>query len=414
MEIRALRQDEIEQAIDHVCQVFGKPGHARFRHHLTGDSSFELEQARVCVADGRIVSFVRISDRPIRIGFAVVRMGGVGAVSTKAEHRGRGYSTALLWDAVRYMERAGYDLSMLFTGIPRHYAKVGWATFPEHRFSVPIADAPVVTTPYAVRDFDEARDLEAVIEIYNRYNQERSGTLARPRRYWVDPHSRVMGVLPNWVAETQGRVVAYLRGTATYFGELAYLAQHRAAVEAICARAASEALAAAPRHEEQSSGVKQETPHIGGELPKSHPALEVLARWAPKGVHHEETEGMMLRVIRLAPLMQKVAPVLEQRLTQAGLLPRARSVCIREQGQAVRLVIDGHHLHVEPCDPGGAADITLEPGTRNFFKLLLGDSTFSQLRDLIPGAQPVSAQDAALLDILFPKQEPVYYGCDHF
>lgn len=414
MEIRALREDEIEESIEHVCSVFGKPGHRRFRCHLTDDSSFELEQARVCVEDGRIVSYVRVSDRPIHIGCAVVRMGGIGAVSTHPEYRNRGYSTALLWDAVRYMERDGYDVSMLFTGIPTHYAEVGWATFPEHRFSVVAAEPPPVETTYAVRDFDESRDLDAVIEIYNVYNEERTGTMARPRQYWYDEHSRTLGVLPSWVVRHDGATVAYLRGSATHFGEVAYLPEHRAAVEEICARAMREALALPPQTDDRARGrgwKKGDEPRIGGELPKSHPALATLARWSPRGIHHEEPEGMMVRVIRLVPLMEKASPVLERRLSQSGLRPRRRDICVREQGQAMRLVIDGHHVHAEA---GEAGDIVLEPGTRNFFKLLFGDSTFSQLRELIPDADSVAAEDAALLDILFPKQEPVYQGCDHF
>jgi predicted N-acetyltransferase YhbS len=410
MEIRALRENEIEQCIEHVCLVFRRPGSLRFRHHLTGDSSFELEQARVCVADGRIVSYVRVSDRPIRIGFAVVRMGGIGAVSTHPDYRARGYSTALLWDAVRYMERAGYDLSMLFTGVPRHYAKVGWATFPEHRFSVVAAEPPPLGTRYVVRDFDEARDLEAVIKIYDRYNEERTGTMARARHYWFDQHSRTMGVLPDWVVEENGEVVAYLRGTATNFGELAYLPAHREAVAPICARAMREANEAAQAATAAEDRLKSE-PRISGELTRSHPALELLGQWSHRSLEHQETEGMMLRVIRLGPLMQKVAPVLEQRLAQSGLLPRRKTICIHEQGEAVRLVIDGHHLHAEAGEGG---DIVLKPGSRNFLKLLFGDSTFTQLRELIPGAHAVMPDDAALLDRLFPKQEPVYYGCDHF
>jgi len=424
MQIRALREDEIEQSIEHVSFVFGKPGHLRFRHHMTDDSTFAPEQSRVCVADGRIVSYVRVSDRPIHIGFAVVRMGGVGAVTTHPDYRGRGYSTTLLWDAVRYMEHASYDLSMLFTGIPRHYARVGWAPFPEHSFRLVAAEPPSLDAPYTVRDFDERRDLDAVIDIYNRYNEQRSGAMARSRQHWLDQHSRDLGILPSWVVERHARlstrpangpgahpseVVAYLRGSATELHELAYLPEHQQAVVPICARAMREAPQAASRSPAEVS--PQGEPLIRGDLTKSHPALEFLAQWSPRPIRHEETEGMMLRVIRLAPLMQKIAPVLEQRLSRAGLLPRRRAICIREQGQAARIVVEGNHLHVEAEDGG---DVILEPGTRNFFKLLLGDSIFTQLRELIPGAQPIAPDDAALLDLLFPKQEPVYYGCDHF
>ncbi len=413
METRGLRENEIEEAIAHVCSVFGKPGHPRFRYHLTGDSSFELEQARVCVVDGRIVSYLRISDRPIHIGFAVVRMGGIGAVTTDPEYRRRGCSGALLWDAIRYMERAHYDINMLFTGIPRHYARAGWVTFPRHTFAVVADDPPPLDTPYIVRDFDLQRDLDAVIEIYNQYNQQRTGTMARPRRYWSDPHSRDRGVLPMWLAECDGKVVAYMQGAPRHIGELAYLPGHREAATALCARAMRAAnTGPPPEHVSLVFGERWPShPRLSGDLPRSHPGLADLASWSPDVVCHIERESMMLRVIRLVPLMQKVAPVLESRLAQAGLLPRRKRITIREQGQAATIVIDGSHLHVEPGEDG---DLILQPGSRNFFRLLLGDRTFSQVRDLIPGADAIAPQDAALLDILFPPQEPVYYRCDGF
>jgi len=412
MEIRALRESETAECVDLICLAFSEKSRRRFENQFIGDSSFELEQSRVCIVNGRIVSHVRVSDRPIHIGFAVVRMGGMGAVATHPDYRERGYSTALLWDAVRYMEREQYDVSMLFTGLKEHYGKIGWACFPQHHFSLQPAEPPTLDTPYSLRDFDEARDLDAVIHIYNRYNEERTGAMARPRGYWDDPHSRIMGVLPAWVVELDGQVVAYQRGTATHFGEVAYLPKHAGAVAPICARAMREAreLNASEQAQPSPTGPKSEQ-HIGGHLPKSHPALELLAQWSRRPIHHEESESMMLRAIRLVPLMQKVAPVLERRLSQAGLPPRRTTVCLLEMGQAARIVIDGNHLHVEE---GATGDVVLEPGTRYFFKLLLGDSTFTQLRELIPGADAVSPQDAALLDVLFPDQEAVYYGCDHF
>jgi predicted N-acetyltransferase YhbS len=412
MEIRGLREGETAECVDLICLAFSEKSRRRFENQFIGDSSFEPEQARVCIVDGRIVSHVRVSDRPIRIGFAVVRMGGIGAVATHPDYRGRGYSTALLWDAVNYMEREQYDVSMLFTGLKEHYGKIGWACFPEHHFSLQPAEPPALDTPYSLRDFDEARDLEAIVRIYNTYNQARTGTMARPRRYWDDPHSRIMGVFPAWVVEREGEVVAYHRGTATHFGEVAYLPGHTDAVAPICARAMREAqqISMAAQSESSPAGSKSEQ-HIGGHLPKSHPALELLARWSRRPIRHEESEGMMLRVIRLVPLMQKVGPALERRLSQAGLLPRRTTICLREMGQAARIVIDGNHLHVEEGDSG---DIVLEPGTRRFFKLLFGDRSFTRLRELIPGAEAVPPQDAALLDALFPQQEAVYYDCDHF
>ena len=66
---------------------------------------------------GKIVSYVRVSNRSMYIGEAVVKLGGIGMVVTSEEYRRRGYSSALLRDAIAYMEAQNYDLSLLFTTI---------------------------------------------------------------------------------------------------------------------------------------------------------------------------------------------------------------------------------------------------------------------------------------------------------
>ena len=50
-----------------------------------------------------------------------------------------------------------------------------------------------------VLPFDESRDLEETVALYQRYNAGRSGSLLRPRPYWDYARSRERGVLPNAV-----------------------------------------------------------------------------------------------------------------------------------------------------------------------------------------------------------------------
>ena len=87
MEVRAAKANELDEIVDMMCLAYRPESRPRFENHLRADSSYRLDQSRVCVVDGKIVSYVRVSNRPIRIGKAVVHIGGIGGVSTHPEHR---------------------------------------------------------------------------------------------------------------------------------------------------------------------------------------------------------------------------------------------------------------------------------------------------------------------------------------
>lgn len=66
----------------------------------------------------------------------LAEMAGVANVSTLPSARGRGVSSGLLDLAVRSFGERGCSFSMLYTGIPDHYAKVGYVGFDEPIFEV--------------------------------------------------------------------------------------------------------------------------------------------------------------------------------------------------------------------------------------------------------------------------------------
>ena len=399
IEIRAVRKEELPALIDLICASFGEGIRAGATVHHTEDTSFEPEQGRVLVEDGRLVSYVQVTDRTIRIGKCAVRMGGVGGVCTHPDYRRRGHSEAVLRDAVAYMERAGYDLSMLYTRFHKHYAKVGWAPLPaEHKFKVvPPAHPPVVETPYRVRDFDEARDLDAVMRIYDEHNARRTLTTVRSAEYWRNPQLRDMGILPRWVAEIGGEVVAYVQSGRTV-SEVGYLPGQMEALRALAARVFQEARAA---NAEMVQGV----------IPENHPFVEMVREVGGRRIGHELREGMMMRVIRLASLFEAIAPELQDRLEASCLRPLDAAITFREAGQEATLQVRGGRVAARE----GSGGVALEMGTRNFCKMLVGESTFGQMRELLgERAAHVATGQAALLEALFPKGEPVYWDCDHF
>ena len=402
MEVRAASAHELDEIVDMMCLAYRPESRLRFENHLRADSSYRLEQSRVCVVDGKIVSYVRVSDRPIRIGKVIVRMGGIGGVSTHPEHRHRGYSTAVLEDAIRYMEQEGYDLSMLFTGIQPFYARLGWVPFPEHTFSMGLrGQRTLEKSAYKVRAFNYDRDLDRIISIYDEHHRTRTGTLVRSDSYWRDGNSQYMGVLPALVAERDEEIEAYagilFQEDAIRIREVGYLKP--------------EALVALVRTI-LGQAYDRKAKHIVGELPRNHPMLELFSQEAHSPLSHSISEGIMLRVIRLRSIFEKIASELEDRLMRGGLEHTTASICFQVDGRRCPMRIEQGRIALGPEDRK-MVEVPLD--SRSFLKLSLGDSTIGQLRDWNELRGVFLSPDVSrLLEVMFPIQEPVYWGCDHF
>ena len=63
MEIRAVRESELEEMVKLQCLIFDPDRYERYWRYIRGDSSYRLEQTRVVIIDGRIVARLRIWDR---------------------------------------------------------------------------------------------------------------------------------------------------------------------------------------------------------------------------------------------------------------------------------------------------------------------------------------------------------------
>lgn len=118
MEIRSVREDELEEMIALQCRIFRPDGHKRYTQYIRGDSSYRLDQTRVVVVDSRIVATLRVWDRKMRIGSGVVHMGGIGGVGTHPDFRGRGYASALIRDTSLLPEVEGLSRRPIDYGNP--------------------------------------------------------------------------------------------------------------------------------------------------------------------------------------------------------------------------------------------------------------------------------------------------------
>lgn len=214
MEIRAVREDEIEETLELQRMVFrpdeGAGALERYRTYVRDDPGYRMDQSRVLLIDGRIVAHLRVWDREIRVRGSVLRAGGIGSVLTHPDYRGRGCARALMRNAEAYMLDAGYDVGLLFTiiGTP-FYQALGWTPIPLPTFAVDLESEPGDRRSTHARALEVDRDLDAVMAIYEHCSGSLTGPEVRPKQYWRAGPSRIRGVFPEWGVAVDSELCGY-------------------------------------------------------------------------------------------------------------------------------------------------------------------------------------------------------------
>ena len=411
MEIRAVREQELEAMIELQCLIFRPRGHDRYNAYVHGDPSYELGQTRVVVVDGEIVATLRIWDRTIRVGETSVRMGGIGGVGTHPDHRKRGYASAMLRDAIDWMRSRGYLTSVLFTEVATEfYRRHGWASvpMPGFRIAAPGAGAALPAPgekagEWRVGAFDEARDLGAAMALYERYNASLSGSLVRDRPYWESEPARIRGILPSAAALDAG---GNLRGYLNYLIEEGQAEVCELAVDENAA-SATDALVRHFLGECAAQGACE----IVGELPHRHPLVDLLCEYCGGDLELTGNATTMWKMLDFPGLLSALLPELQQRVEAAS--PDPAALLLEAGGERCSLALDSAgQLQLDPPPPSGPA---LPLSGEMLWRLLLGESDWSDI-EASPAArgESVDPAQARLLAALFPRRQVIYWAPDHF
>ena len=415
MEIRAAKAHERDEIVDLISAVFVEKCRPRYASQHYQDSSYELDQSRVCIVDGKIVSYVRISDRSMHIGEAIVKLGGIGMVVTSPEYRGRGYASALLRDAIAYMEAQNYDLSLLFTTIQPFYMPLGWASFPQTTFELELHDKKTfASSGWKSRQFDIERDLTQISQIYDESNKGRTGTVLRSEELWRDGYSQQVGMLPSIVIEKDGQIGAYanLAFPNDDQGIDAYLATYYPNLREVGCRSANPDSLLALCHVILEAAYERGVESISGRLTRHHPMTLLLSQESGSPLSFSIHERMMYRVISLRRLFQKLIPKFETELTSSGMADGSGSFHFAVGDQTCTLNVNRGKVAVTT---NGSGRTKVQLDTYHFLKILFGDATFGQLDEFnrIKGLN-LQPNEIALLSTLFPKDEPTHWICDYF
>ena len=406
MEIRGVRESELAEMIDLQCRVFRPDGHERYQKYVHTDPSYRYDQSRVVVVNGQMVSTLRVWEREMRIGSIAIPMGGIGGVGTHLDHQGAGYATALMKDTTAYMGTVGYDVGVLFSAIPcAFYRKLGWASVPLAGFRVTRRrNIGLGETEWHVEPFDEGRDLEPAIALYDKHNAQQSGSLVRTRSYWGSGPARLRGILPTVVARQGNRLGGYLNfqveGKSANILEVAHDQTQPQALTALV----SHLLQVCERE-----GVEE----LYGDIPHRHPMVSLLVEGTAGDTFLTGNSAMMLYPVNLPALLQRLLPELQARLDAANQKFPPVSLCfaVNDQEAGLRLLDNGT---LQTFDPDEKA-IRLALTGHLFWRALLGESSWGQLEPTLDQQGiVVETEIAALLSILFPQQEVIFWGPDHY
>ena len=407
MEIRAIRESELEQMVKLQCLTFDSDRYQRYWHYIRGDSSYRFEQTRVVIVDGQIAATLRIWDRDMRIGSQSVRMGGIGGVGTHPDHRRAGYASEMMKDAIDYMHSAGYEISVLISTIPQSfYRKLGYESMPMEGFRTVVRRSVVapVETDWQVQPFDERRDLEQVVALYDMFNANQSASIVRSRAHWETMPARLRGTLPNVVARRGDTLGGYLNfevnANTARVDEIAYHRNHPIILSALS------------NHLMQVCQQKK-IRAIHGNLPHRHPLIDRLVEDCDGDLYLTGDSTMMFFAVNLPQLLRKLLPDWQSRLDAAHRTFDSLSISIKlNDQQRVLHLNDAGTLHILDADPNA---YRLELPGEFFWRACLGESSWSQLETIMHARGiHVLPEISRLLTLLFPRQEVVFWTPDQF
>lgn len=219
IEIRSLKEHELDTWFDHCVSVFKKedssgPSRDYFAGHWYNDPWKDLSTIFVAVEKEKVLSTLRIFHREVYLQRNKIKIGGIGEVCTKPEAQGKQLASKLLNHAIEIMKERDIKISLLFASLHDFYRKFGWQLLPEtvnisriEDFCLDEKEADKYNN-FSVHRVTKG-DVESIKELYDHFAKENSGLIVRNSQYWelwVDIENQNCYVLKDEYLKT----VAYI------------------------------------------------------------------------------------------------------------------------------------------------------------------------------------------------------------
>lgn len=378
------------------------------RHEAADDGGFSLK-----LFEGKeAVARLEVGKYTMSLAGGEVTMGGVAGVVTHPAHRGKGFGAQMLRAAVARMREERYPVSVLW-GISDFYHRFGYApVLPGYTLTVATRHAERLVSGGSGVDVrvGGAADAAALLDLYQRANAGRSGTLRRKAEK-LDPTAQ--GDAENWwrharrilIAEEGGQAMGYV----LLHGDPAHLRVLEVSVPSEHVETAGRALIAALGRD----AVERRVEEIRLPLPPDEPLAQLLRRAGCKvEVNYPANGGGMGRIVDLAALGEAIQPAVAGRAAALGTDRRRDALeltCVAqgdepEQRATLRLGLDGAKR------AGHSAQLRLPQ--QQLCQLLMGYHGIDTLRR--ERRDGCAEEDVSILRALFPEGYPHMWSIDHF
>ncbi|NQT87997.1 GNAT family N-acetyltransferase [bacterium] len=401
-EIRGIRTPAELEA---VADLYGRAFHGygwHYTRYLNIVKRLPKDQWRLSRtlwgADGKPISHVRICDRTMRLGAALLRVGGIGDVCTDPFRRKRGTMRRVFADVIQVFHDEPYELSLLW-GIPRFYDKFGFTVaLSRGTLQMPREQAARFAATWRGRRMRKD-DAAAVRRLFAADLKTRDGGMERPDPAWVNRANR----------EDETRVLADGKARAYYRCRLEEdaLLLNEVSLGARPTREAVEAVLA----DMVRVAKKREKPNLRFDLSLGHPVARFcVADGCSIRRHTGHRGGGMARIGNLETLCERMAPEWERLLAASTLAGWRGTLRLDTDIGRVDLVIA--RGRVWPRAPEGRADARLVADQDKLTRLVLGFHDVETARLL--GEARFVGDALPLAAVLFPERHLDIFEHDHF
>ncbi|MDX2110036.1 MAG: GNAT family N-acetyltransferase [Verrucomicrobiota bacterium] len=348
--------------------------------------------------DGVAVTHVGVWDFQMRIGNAVARVGGIGAVATHGEYRKHGYMHSTFAQCVAQMRAQGFHFSLLY-GIRNYYSRFGYTpAWADRAVTVKPADL-IRRDPQTALQPEKSILTGEFVALHTKANAGLTGTAMRPTYPSLLPFDegpayslRLAG--GELIGAIQTKRDGRRLNVVEAFGDGAELLAHTAR---LCESEHCDELVFRKLH------------------PRSALAQLITTDNCKVETFHDRDGGAMARVISLEPTLRQLLPELAGRLRTVIPAGMERPLLLADGEQALMLEITRTDatltaLPISTVNECTHPDAILSP--RGFSRLLLGSG--DPLVELANGRVDARGLGKLLLPVLFPAQEPILSAIDFF
>lgn len=402
----AKTRKDLEEIADMMGKIFRRKNWFEFykmrMDYQTNAPYYKPEHSRLAREKGQILGHVSIIEKYMRIEDCIIKIAGIGDVYTHPDARGKHVSFHLMNDAIDYMRKHQYPLTMLY-GIPNFYHKFGYIeAMMDSKIITPVKRVSKITSKMSLRPCQES-DIPVLNKLYNESFRQKTGSIRRIPASWYNiANAKELFVATNSRNKPIGYVIL-----KSGFGVNPYAAEVVAPSEEI-----GKAILSFYVQKAKEAFFPELEFHIAPDDPYGFFLKDFGARIVSR--YFAEGEGSaMLGLINLPLMLKKIKPVLERRLALSPLGQKKGGFnIVTDSAGKAALVFDKGRISIT----GILKDLSiLETPQTYLTRSLIGHWPSKRLVSRIKesGGRIPEGLDP-ILDILFPAGFPYTNEPDYF